>query len=368
MNKKNLEDIEPYRAGKPIEELKREMALEEEIVKMASNENPLGPSPKALVSIRDNLETINYYPDAECFYLKKALEKKWRLGSDYFVIGNGSDEILMLTAVTFLEEGDEAITGWPSFLIYPLVIKKFGGKVISVPLKDFRFNLAAISKRITDKTKLIFIANPNNPTGTIISQKEADEFLNEVPEKILVIFDEAYGEFVDSLDYPKTVDFVKKRRNVLMLRSFSKSYGLAGLRIGYGIGSKEIIAYLNRMREPFNVNRLAQIAATAALGDSEFLARSNKVIKEGRAYLYQSLKERGINYVPSMTNFILIEVPMAGQIVFEELLKSGLIVRSMKEYDLENYIRLSIGTPKQNKRFIKALDKLLSKNQIVDNK
>jgi len=358
-NKKNLDDIEPYRAGKPIEEVKRELDLEE-VIKMASNENPLGPSPKALSAIKKNLETISYYPDGNCFHLKKALEKKWGLSEDYFVIGNGSDEIVMLIAATFLEQGDEAITGWPSFVIYPLVIKKFGGKVTLVELRDFCFDLPAIARAVTEKTKIIFIANPNNPTGTIVTQQEVNDFLDNIPESVLVVFDEAYAEFVDSSSYPETVDLVKRRSNILMLRTFSKSYGLAGLRIGYGIGSKETISYLNKMREPFNVNRLAQIAATAALNDEEFLERTKDTVKAGRDYLYQALNERDIKCVPTMANFILVEMPMKGQEVFNEMLKHGIIVRPLKEYNLEDYIRLTIGTPRQNKRFIQILDKVLA--------
>ena len=358
-NKKNLDDIEPYQPGKPIEEVKRELAVEE-VIKMASNENPLGPSPKALLAIKKNLETINHYPDGNCFYLKRALEKKWGLGEDYFVIGNGSDEIVMLIAATFLEEGDEAITGWPSFVIYPLVIKKFGGKVILVKLKDFCFDLPAIAQAITKKTKIIFIDNPNNPTGTIVTRQEVNKFLTDIPESVLVVFDEAYAEFVDSPSYPETVNLVKERPNILMLRTFSKSYGLAGLRIGYGIGQKETVGYLNKMREPFNVNRLAQVAATAALKDGEFLERTKDIIKAGRDYLYQALSERDIKYVPTMANFILIQMPMKGQEIFNEMLKDGVIVRPLKEYDLENYIRLTVGTPKQNKHFIQALDKILT--------
>ena len=360
-NKKNLDDIEPYRAGKPIEEVKREMALEE-VVKMASNENPLGPSPKALAAIKKNLGKINYYPDGNCFYLKSALEKKWGLDKDCFVIGNGSDEIVTLMAATFLDEGDEAIIGWPSFVIYPLVIKKFGGQVVLVKLKDFRYDLCAMAKAVTTNTKLIFIANPNNPTGTIITRDEVNKFLDEIPESVPVVFDEAYAELVDSPSYPETINLIKGRPNIVMLRTFSKSYGLAGLRIGYGVGPKEIIGYLNKMREPFNVNRLAQVAAVAALEDSEFSAKTKKLIQAGRKYLYQALRKRGINYIPTEANFILMEMPLSGEEVFERMLKEGIIVRPLKEYHLENYIRLTIGKPNHNREFIEALDKVLFKS------
>lgn len=358
MSIKNLKDIEPYRPGKPIEEVERELGLKE-VVKLASNENPLGPSPQALATIKKYLETVNLYPDGDCFYLKKNLEKKWGFGKEHFIIGNGSDEIVMLVAASFLEEGDEAIIGWPSFVIYPLVIKKFGGKVIPVKLKDFRYDLPGLARAITERTKLFFIANPNNPTGTIVTQDEVKEFLGEISKKILVIFDEAYADFVDSPSYPKTIDLIKEGGNILMLRSFSKAYGLAGLRIGYGIGSQETIDYLNKMRDPFNVNRLAQLAAVSALNDLEFLDRTKKIIRTGRDYLYQAFQKRNIKYIPTLANFILIEVPIRGEEIFEKLLKEGVIVRPLKEYELENYIRVTIGRPKENKKFIQALDKIL---------
>ncbi len=358
-NKKNLDEITPYQPGKPIEEVKRELDLED-VIKMASNENPLGSSPKALSALKDNIESVNLYPDGHCFYLKRALEKKWNLGEDYFIIGNGSDEILMLAAATFLDPGDEAITGWPSFVIYPLVIKKFGGEVILVKLKDFRFDLKAIARAVTKKTRMIFIDNPNNPTGTIVTQTEIKEFLSGIPDSVLIVFDEAYAEFVSSSSYPKTINLIKERPNTLMLRTFSKAYGLAGLRVGYGIGSKDIIAYLNKMREPFNVNRLAQIAATEALKDVDFVNKTKKTVEEGRQYLYKVLTQKKIKYIPTEANFILIEMPMKGEEVFSEMLKEGVIVRPLKEYDLENYIRVSIGTSKENERFIKTLNKVLS--------
>ena len=330
---------------------------------MASNENLLGSSPKALAAVRKNLGEINHYPDGNCFYLKEVLERKWDLwDKDCFVIGNGSDEIVMLIAATFLDEGDEAIIGWPSFVIYPLVVKKFGGQVVLVKLKDFRYDLSDMAKALTKSTKLIFIANPNNPTGTIVTRDEVNRFLEEVPESVLVVFDEAYAEFVDSPFYPETITLIKERPNVVMLRTFSKSYGLAGLRIGYGVGSKEIIGYLNKMREPFNVNELAQVAAVAALEDSEFLAKTKKLIQSGRKYLYEALRKRGINFISTEANFILMEMPRSGEEVFERMLKDGIIVRPLKEYHLENYIRLTIGKPKHNRQFIEALDKVLSES------
>ena len=358
MSKRYLKNLETYQPGKPIEEVKREMDLKE-VIKMASNENPLGPSPKAVEAVKKNLDTVNLYPDGSAFYLRKTLEKRWGLEADRYIIGNGSDEIVMLLAATFLEEGDSAIIGWPSFVVYPLVIKKFGGRVISLPLKDYRFDLSAMARALEKDTKLIFIANPNNPTGTIVRQAEIEKFLKQIPESVIIVFDEAYAEFVDDFSFPETISMVKGRPNVVMLRTFSKLYGLAGLRIGYGISSKEIAAYLNKMREPFNVNRLAQIAAIAALEDDEFVKKTKETIIEGRDFLYKAFKKRKIEYIPTSANFILLKLPLNGVEAFERLLKEGVIVRPLKECGLLNFVRVTIGTSKENRKFIDSLDKVL---------
>ena len=354
--RKNIAGITPNDAGKPIEETKRELGLKE-VIKLASNENPLGPSPKAVEAIKKNLDKINRYPDANGFYLKKKLSRSFNLKPANILLGNGSDEIIDIIIKTFVEEDENIITADTTFLEYEIIARVNNRKVVTAPLKYFKYDLEAIRKKIDRKTKVIFIANPNNPTGTYITRQEVQDFLSDLPENILLVLDEAYETFIDVDDFPSSIGHIG-RRNVIIMKTFSKVYGLAGLRIGYAIAKPELISAMEKARQPFNVNLLAQVAAVATLDDRKFLAKTRKVVLEGKNYLYDKLKKMGFAFVPSVANFILVDVGRDGVAVFKDLLKRGVIVRDMKQYGLKNFIRVTIGTKKENKKFIKALRKI----------
>jgi len=303
---------------------------------------------------------INFYPNGGGHYLKKALAEKLRLEDTRIILGNGSDEIVSLITRVFLQKGEETIMGDPSFLMYRIDTQLSGARVISVPLNNFRLDLLAMAKAISPKTKLVFISNPNNPTGTIVKKNEVKNFLKEIPSRILVIFDEAYSEYVEDKDYPQTIDFIDRENNVIILHTFSKIYGLAGLRVGYGIAAPEIVEMLNRARPPFNVNSLAQVAALASLKDKNQISRSRKLVKEGKEFPYSHFKRLKLSFIPIQANFILIKIGKKTPDVEKRLLKEGIIVRGMGAYNLADYIRVTIGTKPQNEEFIKALGKVLS--------
>ena len=358
-----VEEIVPYEPGKPIEEVERELGLLS-VTKLASNENPLGPSRKALRAMRAALRRVHLYPDGSCYELKKRLAKEFTIPEEQFVIGNGSNEIIELLARGFLNEGDEVISSESSFLVYPLIAKTCGAKYVSVPMKDFRFDLKAILERITERTKIIFIANPNNPTGTYVAREEVEDFLSKVPKDVIVCFDEAYIDFVEAKDFPYLLFHVKANKpNIILLRTFSKSFGLAGLRVGYGMASKEIVHYLNKVRQPFNVNRLAQIGACAALDDRLFLWRSRRLVSRGRQYLYRKFTQMKLRFVPSEANFILVDIGYDAKKVCGALLKRGIIVRAMTAYGFPNHIRVTIGTRFELMRFLHALKRVLKKGE-----
>ena len=358
MVNKNILKITPYQPGKPIEEVKREMGLKE-VIKLASNENPLGPSPEAVSAIRKAVSKINRYPEGSCFYLRQALSKKLKLNPGNLIFGNGSDEIIDIIIKTFSQPGDEILTSEVTFLEYKIIALQNGRLVTTAPMKDFRYDLAGLKAGITPKTRIIFIANPNNPTGTYLNKQEVENFISGLPEDILVVFDEAYLEFVEKKDFPRMLDYVRNRKNVIVLRTFSKIYGLAGLRIGYAIANQECIAYLERARQPFNVNMLAQEAARAALSDRDFVNQTKKLVREGKRYLEQALKRLGLEFVPSAANFILIDLKEDGLKVSRELLKRGVIVRDMCQYGLRDFIRVTVGLRKENEKFIKELKRII---------
>lgn len=355
--RKNILNITPYIAGKPLEETKRELGLKE-VIKLASNENPLGPSPKAREAIKKALRGINRYPDSQGFYLKKKLAKYLNLETTNIVLGNGSDELIDIIIKTFVEEDENIITADITFLEYEIISCVNARRVITAPLKYFKYDLEAMRKKIDDKTKLIFIANPNNPTGTYVNKYELRDFMEALPKDVLLVLDEAYDTFIDIDDFPNSLKYIDKE-NVIVLKTFSKAYGLAGLRIGYAIAQPEFVSYMERVRQPFNVNLLAQVAAIAALDDKKFLRKTRDTILEGKNYLYDCLNKLGIAYVPSVANFILIDVERDGLGLFKEMLKFGVITRDMKQYGLKNFIRVTIGTKKENERFIKVLKKVL---------
>lgn len=349
--------IKPYKPGKPIEELKREFNLRN-IRKMASNENALGASAKAVAAIKKHLADINRYPDGECFYLKKALAKKYGLKAESLIIGNGSDEIINLAVRAFINKGDEVVIAEPTFLIYKLAATLADAKVITVPLKAYRYDLAAIKSKITNRTKLVFIANPDNPTGSYVTRDEIENFLRGLPKQVIVFFDEAYYEYVESKDYPNTMEYLG-RGHIIISRSFSKIYGMAGLRIGWATASREIIGYLNSVREPFNVNRLAQVAAGAALDDKKHVERSKKMVRIGRKFLCEEFNKLNLFYVRSVTNFILVNLGGKAGFIYNRLLGKGIIVREMSDWGLSNFIRVTIGTMPENRLFLKELKKIM---------
>lgn len=362
--KKHIQDIKPYEPGKPIKELQREYGISN-VVKLASNENPLGPSSKAVRAMRRAIREVHLYPEGSCFYLSDRLSKELGLPVEQIIFGNGSNEIIELLARGFLSEGDEVISSEMTFLVYPILAQVCGAVMRAVPMKEgFRYDLDAILAAITPRTKLIFIANPNNPTGTYVTAKEVEDFLSKVPDHVLVCFDEAYLDFVDAPDFPKVFSYIKEERhNVITLRTFSKAYGLAGLRIGYAIASKEMIEYLHKVRQPFNVNSIAQAAAAAALDDKFFLWRTKWLVSRGRKYFYRKFKKLGLEFLPSQANFVLVDMKTDAQEVFQELLRSGMIVRAMGAYKLPTWLRVTVGKRSQNASLIRLLKAYLTKNK-----
>jgi histidinol-phosphate aminotransferase len=354
-----LRDLAVYEPGKPIEETARELGADaREIIKLASNENPLGPSPKALAAVRAALESAHLYPDGGGYYLCEALAEKLGCTRDHFILGSGSNEIIEFLGHAFLSQGDDVITSEHAFIAYKLVAAGFGAHTIEVPSPDLRHDLDAMIAAITPRTRLIFIANPNNPTGTLAGQDEIDRFVERVPENVVVVFDEAYFEYLENP--PDTLRFVRAGRNVAVLRTFSKIQGLASLRIGYGIARPELIQVLQKTRQPFNVNGLAQIAALAGLSDDEHRRETKRITDEGRAYLQSEFSAMNIPFIPSAANFVLVKVG-DGAKTFRKLLERRIIVRALKGYNLPEWIRISVGTMEQNRRCIAALREVLGK-------
>jgi histidinol-phosphate aminotransferase len=354
----HLTQLTPYQAGKPLEELERELGLTDAI-KLASNENPLGPSPLALAAIRDNLGSSHRYPDSHAYYLKEDLARHLGLAPQQLILGNGSDEVLDLLVRALVPPGGEVVSTTHTFLMYGLLTQAAGGFFRPVPLKEMRVDLAAVAKAVTPQTRLIILNNPNNPTGTAFKRQEWEAFLAAIPATATVVLDEAYIDFADDPQVPSGLDYLAEDRPLVGLRTFSKAYGLAGLRIGYGFGPSELMDYLNRLRMPFNVNRLAQVAARAALKDTDFLARTREVVLAGKELLYRELTRLGLSFVPSQTNFILIRVPRTGKEVYEAMLREGVIIRAMDAYGFPDYIRVNMGRPEENRRFLEALEKVL---------
>jgi histidinol-phosphate aminotransferase len=348
-----IADLTAYPPGKPIEEVEREYGIKGSI-KLASNENPLGPSPKAVEAIKNHVSSLHRYPDGSCYYLKETLAERLGIPKNRIILGNGSNEIIELIVRTFLRPGDEAVMAHPAFIVYQMIVQAAGGKNVILPLKEFTHDLEAMAGAVTGKTRLVFITNPNNPTGTIVKRDEFERFLNWMPEDVIVVMDEAYFEYVSDPEYPNGMDYINDKL-VISLRTFSKIYGLAGLRIGYGVASEEIISYLEKVRQPFNVNSLAQVAAMAALDDQGHVDKSVRINSDGLSYLYGELDRMGLSYVKSQANFLLINMKGDGAKIYQELMKKGVIVRPMGIYNLNNYLRITVGLPEENKRFIEVL-------------
>ncbi len=351
---RDIQSLSPYVPGKPVEELQRELGLTR-VIKLASNENPLGPSPKAMAALEGAQTTLHRYPDGGGTQLRQAIADRWKVAGDQIILGNGSDEILGLLARTFLTPGDEAIMADHTFVIYKMEVTAVHGKPVVVPLVNWTHDLESMARAITPRTKLLFLCNPNNPTGTMVTTEAVDRVMARVPEDVIVVFDEAYFEYVRNPRFPDAMAYVKQGRNAIVLRTFSKIYGLAGLRIGYGVSTSEIIGFLNRVRPPFNANSLAQKAALAALGDDEHVAKSRTGNAAGMEQLEQGLRALGMTPIPSETNFLYFDATRDGRSVFDALLREGIIVRHIEG----TMIRVTIGLADENDAFLRAFKKIL---------
>jgi histidinol-phosphate aminotransferase len=354
-----VQKLIPYKAGKPIEELERELGLTH-IIKLASNENPFGAGSKALAAIQTALPDLGLYPDGSGFRLKQALAEKYAVDAGQITLGNGSNEILELLARAFLTPELEVIFSQHAFAVYPIVTQAVGATAVVVPAVNYGHDLAAMRQAVTDKTRLVFIANPNNPTGTLLAHADLEAFISALPETVICVLDEAYFEFVQRSSAENSIDWLKKYPNLVITRTFSKAYGLAGLRVGYGLSSPEIADILNRVRQPFNNNSLALVAAEAALADTEHLQNTLANNTAGMQLLTDGFKSLGLAWIPSAGNFVAVELRQAGQPIYEDLLRKGVIVRPVGVYELPNHLRISIGTAAENARFLQALSEVLA--------
>ncbi|WP_022852251.1 histidinol-phosphate transaminase [Limisalsivibrio acetivorans] len=356
---KEIESLKPYIPGKPVKELERELGVEKAL-KMASNENPLGPSPKAMEALKDFMPEMGRYPYGDVYYLRKKLAKRLNVDGDRIIFGTGSNEIIELAMRTFVSTDEHVMSPAPSFSVYGIIAQAMRASCKWIPTKeDFSYDFEKLAEEIDDKTRIIFLANPNNPTGLHFTDEELVNFMEKVPADCIVVMDEAYYEYVDANDYPDTIKMLDKYPNMMVMRTFSKAYGLAALRVGFAVGHPDAIDMLNRVRQPFNTNMGGQIAAEAALDDSDFLRRVIHENRQGKAYIYRELERLGIEYVPTQANFMLVKVG-DGEKVFNELLKEGVIVRYLGP-GLGEYIRVSIGTADENGTFIEKLEKILKR-------
>lgn len=353
-----IKEIAPYVAGKPIAEVEREYGIKNAI-KLASNENPLGPSPKAIAAIKASAAGVHRYPDEPGYELLNRLADHLGVQPEQIIIGNGSDEILGYLARALLQPGDEVILPRPSFSMYAIVAQSAGARQITAPLKDMGIDLQSILSKVTPNTRMVFICNPNNPTGSIVTRDDVSRFLDALPRDIVVVMDEAYIDFVRDTQCANGLSYLEHDTPVVTMRTFSKAYGLAGMRVGYGVMPTAVAEILNRVRMPFNVNSLAHAAALAALDDSEFLGQTIDLVHKSLDMVYSELANRNIRYFPTQANFFLIDVGHDSKQVFEALLRQGVIVRSMAGYGYPNYIRINIGLPEENQKFLAALDKVL---------
>ena len=353
-----VSDIIVYQPGKPEEELERELGIADSI-KVASNENPLGPSPKALEAVNTAVRELHRYPDGGGFYLKTALAKHHGLALGNFVLGNGTNEVLEILAHAYLDAGDPVVFSEGAFIVYHIVSQLCSCEIRRTPMRDYHQDLDAMANLVCEKTKIVFLANPNNPTGTALGEGKIREFLKKIPQTTLVVMDEAYCHYVHLEGYPAAAQMLDEFPNLVAMRTFSKAYGLAGLRVGYGVADEEVVQAMESVREPFNVNSLALVAAQAALSDVEHVERTVGVNAEGREYFVYALSAMGLPFVPTQGNFIMVEVGEAMQ-VYEALLREGVIVRPVAGYGFPRHLRISIGTPQENEEVIKALHKVIN--------
>lgn len=353
-----IAELIPYQPGKPIEEVERELGIKSAI-KLASNENPLGASPAAMAAAADALQKMHFYPDGSCYELKKDLAAFLKVDTAQLTLGNGSENLLEIIVKAYLSSQDAAVISQYAFLTIPLLIKSYGADVIAVPAKQFGHDIKTMAAAVTDKTRLLFIVNPNNPTGTYTTKDDLVYLLNSIPQHVVVVVDEAYHEYISQEDYPDTIALLQHYPNLIISRTFSKAYGLAALRLGYAVSSPDVAQILNRARLPFNVNMIADVAARAALKDQKHIQQSVELNEKGRVQLRAGLDKLNVKYIPSLGNFITVDVISKGVDVYQKLLLEGVIVRPLGAYDMPNFIRVTIGTEEQNKRFLSALEKAL---------
>lgn len=357
--RKCILNLTPYVPGKPVEEVKRELGIDD-IIKLASNENPLGPSPRAREAMMNTIDNIGQYPEGSCFVVRQALAKHLDVAPDNLIFGAGADEIIHYLGIALLEDGDEIVQANPSFVQYKAAATLMDCPAQMVPLKDWAHDLDAMLEQVNDRTKMLFITNPNNPTGTMVSADAVEKVLNALPERCLLVLDEAYFEYADDMDYTRSIEWIKEGRNVIALRTFSKIYALAGLRIGYGIAPKHIIDMLEFVRAPFNVNSMAQAAAVASLADPDQVTRSRELNRRAKEYFYKELDAMGVPYTPTQANFLWIDVQRDCKQVFMELMKRGVIVRTGDIFGHPTHIRVTTGNDEQNERFISTLREVLA--------
>jgi len=356
--RKGILSLKPYVPGKPVEEVQRELGLRE-LTKLASNENSNGPSPEAIRAIEADLDNIFRYPDPSCSLLKSAIAKRLGVTEEMITLANGCDNIIFMIGATFINEGDEVIMAEPTFPVYESVTRIMGGRPVHVPLKNYTHDLDGMAERIGPKTKLVFLCNPNNPTGTIVPKKALNRFLSDLLDHVVLILDEAYFDYISEKDYPDGVSLLGGDLNLIALRTFSKMYGLAGLRIGFAVANRDLIGLMERVREPFAVNRVAQAAALAALRDEKHLERVLRTNEEGKAFLYEQFQRLEIDYVPTQANFIFVDFKRDSQEIYDALLKEGVIIRPGIIWNYPTSARITIGTMEENRRFIEKLEGVL---------
>ena len=355
--------IEIYKPGKSFEDLKQGLSIEGEIAKLASNENPLGPSPLALGAIQESVKDGNLYPDTDCHDLKQTIGEYLQVSPEKLCVGNGTTELILLLGLAFLNPCDTFIMSRSSFIMAKMVAHMMDSRLVEVPLKEYRHDLDSILQAVTEDTKIIYMDNPMNPIGSFVSQQEFSKFMSEVPEDIVIVMDEAYHEYVDHEDYPDCLNYIKDGKNLIVLRTFSKMYGMAGFRVGYCVAKEEFVDAINRVRPPFNVNRPGQIGAAAALKDHEHIEKTRELTQEGKRFLYESFEKMGVFYIPSETNFVTVDAKTNAADVCGELQKKGVIVRPLTMYGKPTFLRVTIGKPEQNKRFVDAFRQIYQNDE-----
>ena len=354
-----VKNINPYKPGKPIEEVIKELGLTGDIIKLASNENPLGASPLAIRAMSEKITDSYLYPDDNCFYLKHRLSEKFGIPIPSTIVGSGSVELIELIFKAYVNPGDQVIMSEPSFIMYKIACQIFGGERVVVPLKNHAHDIDTMAQKINKKTKIIILDNPINPTGTIIEKEKMDCFVDTVPSNVILVLDEAYHEYIEDDRYPNGLDYLKNHNNIMVLHTFSKIYGLAGLRVGYGFGSEEIVGAMMKVRLPFSVNRIGQIAAGAALGDENFVKLSLDNNEAGKKFLYKEFGRLGLNYTPTFGNFVLVDFKRDAKEIFEAVQGKGIITRTVFEYGLPTSLRITIGSPAQNEQLVKTLQEII---------